>query len=182
MSQEAVLIEGSCHCRAVRWTFDGVPDSATACNCTLCRRYGVLWAYDFEGERIRVAGETRTYAPGESIGFHFCAACGCVTWWRALAAGPGWPPPHRGQPQARRTRHGGRDRGEAFHGLRKPPGPGRRRTARIGYVVLAEIVSPAPSWPGASPGHLLSSAVQWPRPARPGQTTRSWIPGTVARG
>ncbi len=81
------MIEGSCHCRAVRWTFDGVPDSATACNCTLCRRYGVLWAYDFEGERIRVAGETRTYAPGDSIGFHFCGACGCVTWWRALVQG-----------------------------------------------------------------------------------------------
>src|SRR5262249_39749528 len=44
------MIEGSCHCGAVRWTFEGVPESATACNCTACRRYGVLWAYDYEGE------------------------------------------------------------------------------------------------------------------------------------
>lgn len=42
------MIKGSCLCGAVQWQFDGVPDGATACNCTACRRYGVLWAYDFE--------------------------------------------------------------------------------------------------------------------------------------
>jgi hypothetical protein len=44
------MIEGSCHCGEVRWTFEGVPEASTACNCTACRRYGVLWAYDYEGE------------------------------------------------------------------------------------------------------------------------------------
>ncbi len=34
--------------------FGGQPEAATICNCTLCRLYGVLWAYDFEGERIEV--------------------------------------------------------------------------------------------------------------------------------
>ena len=48
------MIEGCCHCGAVRWQFDGVPDSALACSCTVCRRYGTLWAYDYEGERIRI--------------------------------------------------------------------------------------------------------------------------------
>lgn len=42
------MIEGSCHCGSVTWRFDRIPESATACNCTVCRRYGVLWAYDFE--------------------------------------------------------------------------------------------------------------------------------------
>jgi hypothetical protein len=46
------MIEGSCHCGAVRWTFHGVPTSATACNCTTYRRYGALWAYDYEHEGI----------------------------------------------------------------------------------------------------------------------------------
>ena len=46
------MIEGSCHCGSVTWRFDGMPESATACNCTICRRCGVLWAYDFEGDRI----------------------------------------------------------------------------------------------------------------------------------
>jgi hypothetical protein len=82
------MIEGACHCGAVTWTFDGDPEGATACNCTICRRYGVLWAYDFEGERIRVSGETRAYHRGSrSIGFHFCTACGCVAYWRAVAPG-----------------------------------------------------------------------------------------------
>jgi hypothetical protein len=44
----------------------------------------VLWAYDFEGERIRVSGSTRAYVRGNSIGFHFCPACGCVAFWRSL--------------------------------------------------------------------------------------------------
>jgi len=80
------MIEGSCHCGAVRWTFDGTPVSATACNCTLCRRYGVLWAYDFEGERISVTGPTKAYLHGEkTIGFHFCPECGCIAYWRALS-------------------------------------------------------------------------------------------------
>jgi hypothetical protein len=80
------MIEGTCHCGAVRWSFEGTPESATACNCTVCRRYGVLWAYDYEDERIRVTGPTRVYAWGSrTLGFHFCADCGCVAYWRASA-------------------------------------------------------------------------------------------------
>jgi hypothetical protein len=78
------MIEGKCHCGAVHWELDEVPSSATACNCTVCRRYGVLWAYDHEGEGIRVFGPTRAYLRGEGhIGFHFCETCGCVAYWRA---------------------------------------------------------------------------------------------------
>lgn len=81
------MLEGSCHCGAVTWRFDGRPESATACNCTVCRRYGVLWAYDYDGERVNTSGETVAYAWGDrSIGFHFCSTCGCVAFWRALAA------------------------------------------------------------------------------------------------
>jgi hypothetical protein len=81
------MLEGSCHCGQVKWTFDGVPDSATACNCTICRRYGVLWAYDYDNEGIHVTGETQTYVWGDrEIGFHFCPHCGCVVCWRALKA------------------------------------------------------------------------------------------------
>lgn len=79
------MIEGHCHCGSVNWTFDGVPPFAKACNCSVCRRYGVLWAYDFEGERIKVIGPTKTYIRGDrEIGFHFCPNCGCVAFWRAV--------------------------------------------------------------------------------------------------
>ncbi len=82
------MLTGTCHCDALRWTFDGMPDSATACNCTLCRRYGVLWIYDYEGERIKVTGPTAVYTrkgkPKPSLEIHFCASCGCVACWRGL--------------------------------------------------------------------------------------------------
>src|SRR5262249_3268106 len=76
------MIQGSCHCGAVRWQFEGQPDGATACNCTVCRRYGVLWAYDYEGEGITVSGKTQPYVRGRALEFHFCPVCGCIAFWR----------------------------------------------------------------------------------------------------
>lgn len=80
-------IKGACHCGNVTWQFAGTPDTATACNCTVCRRYGVLWAYDFLDEGITVTGSTRGYVRGDLIAFHFCENCGCVTWWQGLEPG-----------------------------------------------------------------------------------------------
>lgn len=77
------IIEGSCHCGDVHWRFDGDPESATACNCTVCRRYGVLWIYGQEGENVFVNGPTTCYVRGEAtIEFHHCVCCGCVSHWR----------------------------------------------------------------------------------------------------
>ena len=83
------MIEGACHCGAVRWSFAGVPDGATACNCTVCRRYGALWAYDYEGEGIKVSDPPKAYVRGKTLGFHFCPECGCVAYWRAIELGKG---------------------------------------------------------------------------------------------
>ncbi len=83
------MIEGRCICGAVHWRFAGQPDGATACNCSACRRYGVLWAYDYEGEGITVSGPTAAYMRRESspLGFHFCPTCGAVAYWRATEPG-----------------------------------------------------------------------------------------------
>jgi hypothetical protein len=78
------VINGNCLCGAVTWQFEGVIEGATACNCTACRRYGVLWAYDYEGAGIKVSGPTAAYARGTALEFHFCPQCGCVAFWRAL--------------------------------------------------------------------------------------------------
>lgn len=78
------MISGNCHCGAVSWEFDPALESATACNCTICRRYGGLWAYDFENEGVRVSGLTAEYRRGSAIGFHFCPTCACVVSWRGL--------------------------------------------------------------------------------------------------
>lgn len=81
------MLEGCCHCGAVRWTFATEPDGATACNCTVCRRYGGLWIYDFEDGAIHVSGPTKAYIRGKHIEFHFCPTCACVAYWRAQQPG-----------------------------------------------------------------------------------------------
>ena len=82
------MLTGTCHCGKLCWTFDGLPESVTACNCSLCRRYGVLWIYDYEGERIKIIGPSTVYTRvGQSnpaLEIHFCANCGCVASWRGL--------------------------------------------------------------------------------------------------
>jgi hypothetical protein len=81
-------MKGTCHCGAIEWRFDGDPGSITACNCTVCRRYGALWAYDWEGERISLTGATAIYARKERtdpfLEFHFCPSCACVVAWRTV--------------------------------------------------------------------------------------------------
>lgn len=83
------MIEGSCHCGAVRWRFESTPDAATACSCTICRRYGTLWIYGHENEDVFVSGPTKAYMRGEkSLSFNFCPECGCVAYWRGLGTAP----------------------------------------------------------------------------------------------
>lgn len=87
MTQDTSVLTGDCHCGACRWTLIGDPGPATACNCTLCRRYGALWAYDYEGGRIAVLGEPAAYRRGRddpALEILFCPACAGVLAWRGL--------------------------------------------------------------------------------------------------
>jgi hypothetical protein len=83
-----MTLKGACFCGACGWTLDGDPGSVTACNCTLCCRYGALWAYDYENERIRVFGPTGAFRrPGKrdpALEIVFCPTCACVVAWRGL--------------------------------------------------------------------------------------------------
>ncbi len=75
------MIEGSCHCGAVRYTVETAPDTVTDCNCSICRRLGVLWAY-YSPRAVTVTGPTATYQwDDRSLFFHHCQACGCTTHW-----------------------------------------------------------------------------------------------------
>lgn len=82
------MIEGSCHCGAVRFAYADEPDHLTSCNCSLCRRLGDLLAYGTTAT-IRVEGPTVPYAQGDrTLAMHHCPTCGCTTHWESLA-GPG---------------------------------------------------------------------------------------------
>ena len=78
--------EVSCHCGAVSLQPVRTPGWVKDCNCSICRKLGVLWAY-FEPAEVSVRGEDATgrYSWGDRlIAFHHCATCGCATHWRTL--------------------------------------------------------------------------------------------------
>ena len=81
------MIKGTCHCGKVSWTLDAAPKLVTACNCTICRRYGALWAYGYIDHDIQTTGHTNTYRRRDSgdIDFHICPICGCLTHFVVVA-------------------------------------------------------------------------------------------------
>jgi hypothetical protein len=77
------MVEGSCHCGAVRLRLAAAPTEVTECNCSICRRLGVLWAYA-PADTVEILAEagTDTYAWGaRTQAFHRCRVCGCTTHW-----------------------------------------------------------------------------------------------------
>lgn len=84
------ITRGSCLCRRVHWEFRGEISDATICNCTACRRYGVLWAHDYDGHGISIedphdqlVGYQRE---SNVLSFRFCKTCGNLVSWRRMKA------------------------------------------------------------------------------------------------
>ena len=75
------MIEGSCHCGAVRLTLAAAPGSVAECNCSLCRRIGGLWHHGPPSE-VTVDGATIGYVQGDrTLTTRHCGVCGCTTHW-----------------------------------------------------------------------------------------------------
>ncbi|MBC7957700.1 MAG: GFA family protein [Cytophagales bacterium] len=85
------MLSTTCHCGAVRIEIPEAPLVVTNCNCSLCRRYGGLWAYYKVGS-VRVVGHpehTAEYIWGDkTLRTVRCRHCGCVTHWEPLQPGP----------------------------------------------------------------------------------------------
>lgn len=81
-----MAIEASCHCGAIRFAVETAPADLNDCNCSICRRYGTLWAY-YQKPEVRfdaANGPTDVYTWGDGdLEFHRCRGCGCVTHWVA---------------------------------------------------------------------------------------------------
>jgi len=79
----------TCHCGAVRIDVEHPPTAVTECNCSICRRYGVRWAYytTATARVIAAPGALASYIWGDRhIAFQRCATCGCVTHYEGLGA------------------------------------------------------------------------------------------------
>jgi hypothetical protein len=81
------MLEGSCHCGAVKLRLPYAPTEATSCNCSLCRRNGGQWVY-FEFGTVEIQGHpenTTEYIQGDrTLKTIRCRTCGCVTHWEPL--------------------------------------------------------------------------------------------------
>jgi hypothetical protein len=85
------MIRAACHCTAVRFELTDAPAWVLDCSCTICRRYGALWAYPEPGDVAFVSGmdATDAYVWGDgSLAFHRCKVCGCVTHMMRLSTDP----------------------------------------------------------------------------------------------
>jgi len=71
-----------CHCGTVRIHVRQAPRTLTRCNCSICRRYGALWAY-YKPSSVRIEAPPNglmRYAWNRQIrDYHRCRKCGCVT-------------------------------------------------------------------------------------------------------
>ena len=128
------MLDGSCHCGAVSWRFDGMPESATACNCTVCRRYGVLWIYDYEGERIRCPAPHSAYVRGTASSS--TSARPAAASLLAVAPADGKGAPHRREPAAGRARAGRPPADRPLRRARHLRRPAARRALRSRPLVL----------------------------------------------
>ncbi|HKE45119.1 MAG TPA: hypothetical protein VKB41_11355 [Steroidobacteraceae bacterium] len=79
------MITGTCHCGALRVEVPSKPSTITDCNCSVCRRYGTLWAY-YKANTVRVVGTgKRSYSWGRKhLRFVRCGTCGCITHWEGV--------------------------------------------------------------------------------------------------
>lgn len=80
-----MILEGGCHCGAVRYKVEGEPVHAALCHCRDCRRSAgaptVAWAA-YKADNFAVtAGEARVYNGSGRSMRHFCATCGSGLWF-----------------------------------------------------------------------------------------------------
>jgi len=76
------MLTAKCHCGNVELTATKLPESLNSCQCSVCYRYGTLWAY-YKPEEVDITFNTeptKTYSwLDKVIDFHHCPVCGCLT-------------------------------------------------------------------------------------------------------
>ena len=86
------MLEGGCHCRAVRYRITGETVYVALCHCSDCRRHSgapvVTWAA-VKREQLEIEGKLATDASSEHGQRQFCPACGTGLFYRNEKVLPG---------------------------------------------------------------------------------------------
>jgi len=87
------MLEGGCHCGAIRYRVEGEPVHAALCRCTDCRRHSgapmVGWTL-FPNDRFAILkGRAKVYASSEHGRRHFCPDCGTGLFYTSDVVFPG---------------------------------------------------------------------------------------------
>jgi hypothetical protein len=87
------MLEGGCHCGAIRYWVRGAPVHAALCHCADCRRHSgapmVCWTLFGNDDFAVTKGEARVYVSSEHGRRHFCGDCGTGLFYTSEAVFPG---------------------------------------------------------------------------------------------
>jgi len=82
MDRRNAAFAATCHCGAIRIYVRRLSRTLTSCNCSICRRYGALWAY-YAASSVKIEapkGGLSKYSWHRKIRTYYrCQKCGCVT-------------------------------------------------------------------------------------------------------
>lgn len=81
------MLKATCHCGAVEIEIARKPRSLTQCTCSICHRYGALWAYcTRKSATVRSGSEVETaYRWNDNVmEFFHCDTCGCMTRYESV--------------------------------------------------------------------------------------------------
>jgi hypothetical protein len=82
---DARVLEGGCHCGAVRYRVTIREQEAVQCNCSICRKKGFvhLIVPETDFDLLRGADSLSTYTFGtQTAKHHFCKHCGIHSYYR----------------------------------------------------------------------------------------------------
>jgi hypothetical protein len=82
IARRKTALTATCHCGAIRIHVPRISRTLTSCNCSICRRYGALWAY-YAASVVKIDAPKSAlskYSWNRKIrAYCRCKNCGCVT-------------------------------------------------------------------------------------------------------
>lgn len=86
------MLDGRCHCGAIRYQMPEDVAYHALCHCTDCRRASggpvVAWALA-RADQVTIQGDPRVYASSEHARRHFCGECGTSLFYTNAVVFPG---------------------------------------------------------------------------------------------